>query len=71
MTTQDKIDAELNKLPAEFRSAVSYAAYERGHAYGYEEILSHVRGYVEMLEEPICKFRDNLQTSWRNSQRPG
>ena len=40
---------ELNKLPEEFRSAVSYEAYDRGHAYGREEVLSYVRSTVSWL----------------------
>ena len=43
----------LSRLSPEVRSAVSWMAYDRGHAYGYEECLIHVQEMVENLEEPL------------------
>lgn len=41
--------AELSKLPEAFRSAVSWECYDRGHAYGHEEVLNHIRSTVAWL----------------------
>lgn len=41
--------AELAKLPEAFRQAVSWECYDRGHAYGYDEVLNHVRTTVAWL----------------------
>ncbi len=46
----------LAKLPKEFRAAVSWDAYDRGHAYGYEEVLIHVRSTVDWLLPCIQKY---------------
>ena len=50
----------LRKLPPEFHAAVSYRAYELGHAYGHSEVLSHVGSLVDMLEEPIANYTKRL-----------
>ena len=46
----------LAKLPEEFRAAVSWDAYERGHAYGYEEVLNNIRATVDWLLPCIQKY---------------
>lgn len=59
MTAEEFTQAEgqeLAKLPEEFRAAVSWDAYDRGHAYGYEEVLSHVRSTVDWLLPCIQKY---------------
>jgi arylsulfatase A-like enzyme len=56
MTNEEFLQREtalLDRLPAELRQAVSYMAYERGHAYGHEEVLGHVSDLVENLSGPI------------------
>lgn len=58
----------LKRLPVEFRSKVSYAAYERGHSYGMEEVLSYVEGYVDMLEEPIQDYRIRIREEVLDNQ---
>jgi hypothetical protein len=50
----------LSAIPQEFHGAVSYQAYEDGHAYGYEEVLIHVQNLVGMLEKPIADFKKRL-----------
>lgn len=50
----------LSAIPQEFHSAVSFQAYEEGHAYGYEEVLIHVQNIVGMLEKPIAEFKKGL-----------
>lgn len=48
--TQEDFEAReselLARLPEDFRSTISYMAYERGHAYGYNEVLGHVESLV-------------------------
>jgi len=51
----------LSAIPEEFHSAVSYQAYEDGHAYGYEEVLIHVQNLVGMLEKPIAEFEKRIK----------
>jgi hypothetical protein len=46
----------LSQIPKEFHSAISYLAYDVGHAYGYEEIFIHLQDYVSTLTEPIEKY---------------
>ena len=46
----------LAKLPEEFRAAVSWDAYDRGHAYGYEEVLIYVKDIVDWLLPCIQKY---------------
>ena len=53
--------AILANTPVEFHSALSYEAYERGHAAGYEECLIYLRGMVDMLAEPLRKFENRIK----------
>lgn len=48
----------LQQVPVEFHSALSYYAYDKGHAYGYEEVLIHLGELVDMLV-PCFKEYDN------------
>ena len=57
---EQRQDEILKDIPQEFHSAVSWNAYERGHAYGHEEVLIHVQNLVDMLKEPIAKYTDRL-----------
>lgn len=61
-------DIELMKLPVEFRSMVAYECYIRGHAYGYEEVLNHVRNTVDWLLPCIEKYTKNLSTLTNRSE---
>jgi len=64
MTSEEFAEKErelLAKLPEEFRGPVSGAALERGHAYGLEEVLYHVDGLVEMLQEPIKQYTQRIK----------
>lgn len=51
----------LANVPEEFRSALSYMAYERGHSAGEEEVISILRGLVDALKEPIANFKRNVE----------
>jgi hypothetical protein len=65
--TSDEFNAReaelLQALPNEFHSAVSYHAYESGHAYGHEEVLIHLQGMVDMLAPCINKYTQRLQNT--------
>lgn len=50
----------LKCLPPELRSPVAYYAYEKGHSAGYEDILSHVKQLVEMLNLPVAALVKRL-----------
>jgi len=52
----------LAPIPQEFRSAISYHAYEQGHAYGNEEIIIHLSDLVDELLQPIQEFEKRIKT---------
>jgi hypothetical protein len=57
---QEKENVILSEIPEEFRGAISYQAYEEGHAFGYEEVLIHVRNLVDTIKEPIRKYTERI-----------
>ena len=57
---QTRHDNLLQELPEEFRSAISYYAYEQGHSAGIEEIVNHLSELVGILKEPIAKYTERL-----------
>jgi len=63
MSSGQKIYNEiLCVLPEEFRSAISYYAYEKGHAYGYEEVLSYLEQLVDALKPCVEKYTQRIVT---------
>ena len=65
MTDQEfcKKQAEiLEPIPQEFKSAISYHAYEQGHAYGNEEEIIHLSDLVDALLQPIQEFEKRIKT---------
>lgn len=59
--TADEIFAKkqakiLSELPVEFHGALSAMAWESGHAYGTNEVLSHLTDLVEGLKNPIENY---------------
>lgn len=55
--------AELLKdVPEEFKSAMSYMAYEDGHSAGHEEVINILRGLVSDLLPSIKAFEKRLKT---------
>lgn len=60
-----QIDAELEKLPKAFRSAVYSLAYDSGHAYGEHEVLSHVQDMVYALLNPCQEYAEQLRQEWQ------
>ena len=49
------------QLPPEFRSVISYQAYERGHSAGQEEIDLILRGLVNDLLPAIKEFEKRIR----------
>jgi hypothetical protein len=65
MDSQEFLDKEeklLAELPVEFRSTISVMAYERGHAYGHNEVLGHVQGMVYDLLPAIQAFESRIRS---------
>lgn len=57
-----KTDYLLSKLPPEFRSQLSYMAYEKGHSAGEAEIELILEGLVNDLLPCIKDFEKRLLT---------
>ena len=57
-----KAEELLARIPKEFRFALSYRAYEQGHACGYEECFSILSDLVNELEKPIKDFEDRVRS---------
>jgi len=49
-------EALLERVPLEFRSAISYMAYERSHAYGVDEVYNTMLGLVNDLQPAIHAY---------------
>ena len=52
--------AHLDRVPKEFRAAISGYCYEKHHAYGEDEVLSNVIELIEVLEKPINEFYNSI-----------
>lgn len=50
----------LNLVPEEFRSTLSYMAYERGHAYGDAEVMNILSDLCTTMVEPIKAFEKRV-----------
>jgi len=59
---QEAAEFDLKNIPQEFRSAISYHAYEEGHAYGWSEVLIHLRDLIDGLEPAIRAFEKRVRT---------
>ena len=44
---------------------MSYRAWEDGHAYGFEEVLIHLKDLIADFEEPIMKFAERIRKETR------
>lgn len=56
----NKTDYLLSSVPEDFRSTLSYMAYERGHSAGEDEVTSILEGLVNDLRPAIMKFEQRL-----------
>jgi hypothetical protein len=54
-------DELLSRVPKEFRSQLSYMAYERGHSAGEDEVILHLGSLIDDLEEPIREFEKRIR----------
>ena len=57
----EKEEFDDANIPQEFRSAISYHAYEQGHAYGYNEVLIHLSDLIRALKDPIMAFEKRIR----------
>jgi len=65
----DKQDKLLAPVPQEFRSAISYHAYEQGHSAGNNEIIIHLSDLVDALLQPIQEFEKRITTEAYNRKQ--
>ena len=65
--TQEEFDVKteelLRDIPEEFRNTLNYMAYERGHAYGYDEVLNILYELVYNLKKPIETYTRRITTT--------
>lgn len=64
MTSEEFAEEEallLAAAPEEFRSALSYKAYEDGHSAGHEEVLSILGSLLNWLEEPLAAYTARIR----------
>lgn len=50
----------LEGIPSEFQEFIRATAWDLGHAYGYEEVLSYVSDFVSGLSPAIKDFQNRL-----------
>jgi hypothetical protein len=55
----------LKDVPNEFKGALSYMAYERGHSSGHEEVINELRMLISDLQEPIKSFGERIANERR------
>ncbi len=53
----------LQGIPPEFHGALSYYAWEEGHASGFEEVINHLQILVAELEQPIKVYTKRIKSS--------
>jgi len=58
-----KVQADiLGGLPPEFHGPIAAIAWDIGHAYGYFEVIGHLKDFAEQFERPIKDFTKRLLT---------
>jgi hypothetical protein len=62
----DRQDKILAVLPEELRPVLSYMAYERSHAYGYEEVLNSLGGMVHDLRDAVLAYGSRMERLGRD-----
>ena len=55
-----EVEKLLIAIPQEFKETLAYMAYEKGHAYGYEEIICVLKNLISDLKPAIDKFQARL-----------
>lgn len=62
----DRQDQILLALPEELRPVLSYMAYERSHAYGYQEVLNTLGGMVHDLRDAVLAYGSRMERLGRD-----
>jgi hypothetical protein len=60
ITETTETEVLMNSIPEEFRSVLSYMAYERGHAYGDNEVELILRELIHNLKPAIDKYTERV-----------
>lgn len=62
--TQAEFDADarelLLRIPVPLHAALHHLAWEHGHSAGLEEVFNYLSEYVDALEQPLAKYREQL-----------
>ena len=58
-----------NRIPNEFKSAISLMAWDLGHSSGYEEVIGILEDIVSNFEKPIKDFEQRIRYETRNEER--
>jgi len=58
---RQKEEELLKDIPPEFRSAISYHAWEQGHSAGYGEVLIYVSDLADALAPAIRAFVSRIR----------
>lgn len=58
----------LDTIPFEFRSTLSYMAYERSHSSGYDEVFDTLQSLVSDLTSAINSFADRLKKDFEENK---
>ena len=66
ITEMPKTDYILKDIPEEFKSVLSYMAYEQGHSAGESEVDMILRNLAFELKPAIQKFEARIRNSLRN-----
>lgn len=62
--TQAEFDADakelLLRIPVPLHAALHHLAWEHGHSSGLEEVFNYLQEFVDVLEQPLAKYRAQL-----------
>lgn len=68
--TDEEFDVQQNllleRLPEELRPVLSHMAYERGHAYGYAEVIGILGNLVNDLETAVLAYGSRMERQGRD-----
>ena len=68
--TDEEFDVQQNllleRMPEQLRPVLSHMAYERGHAYGYEEVISILGNLVNDLETAVRDYGREMERQGRD-----
>ena len=58
---EDEDEYILRNIPHEFHAALKHSAYERGHAYGEDEVMGELMDLVGLIEPAIVLYTRRIQ----------